>query len=168
MPKTLFRIASCGVFSALAFVLTAFCQIPYAGGAGYLNLGDIATIFASMAFGPIEGAIVGMIGGSMGDLFLGYAAYIPFTLIAKGLLGGVSGLFFIILKNKKALRFLSPYIGSICMILVYMLAYCLIEGAGVYMSSLFDCLQGLLASSIAIIIYIPIEKSGVIARYKEK
>ena len=166
MSKAFFRIAICGVFSALAFVLTAFCQIPYAGGAGYLNFGDVATIFTSLSFGPIEGAIVGMIGGSLGDLFLGYGAYIPFTLLAKSLLGGLSGLFFRILKKRKALRFISPYIGSICMILVYMLAYCLLQGPGVYISTLFDCLQGLLATSSAIIIYIPIEKSGILSRYE--
>lgn len=165
MRERLFRIASTGVFSALAFVLTAFCEVPYAGGAGYLNFGDIVTLFVSMSLGPIEGAIVGIVGGSMGDLFLGYASYIPFTILAKALMGSISGLCFLALKKKKGIRFISPYIGAIFMVLTYMLAYYLIIGRGVYISSLFDCLQAFIAATASIFIYLPIEKSGVLSRY---
>ncbi len=166
MNKILFRIAVTGIFAALCFVLTAFCQIPYAGGAGYLNFGDISTLFIAMAFGPIEGAIVGMIGGSMGDLFLGYAAFAPFTLLAKGIMGLATGFLFLALKKHKIIRFISPFIGATLMIGIYMIAYAVIEGKGVYLSSAFDCVQGYGMSILSIIIYLPIEKSGILSRYR--
>ncbi len=168
MSSKVWRIASTGVFASLTFVLTAFCQIPYAGGAGYLNFGDLVTLFVALSFGPIEGMLVGMIGSSLGDLFLGYAAFIPFTLIAKGLMGLCAGFLFMLLKKHKVVRFISPYIGAIIMILVYMLGYYFIEGAGVYMSSLFDCVQGAISATIAILIYLPIEKSGILHRFLDK
>lgn len=161
----IFRIAFSGVFAALCFVLTAFCQIPLPSGVGYLNFGDCVTLFASMTLGPIEGALVGMIGGSMGDLFLGYASYIPFTILAKCLLGVFTGLLFLLLKKHKALRFVSPFVGATSMILIYMLAYYLIEGPGVYLSSAFDCLQGYSMALISIPLTIAIEKSGVLNRF---
>ncbi len=165
MNKILFRIAVTGVFAALCFVLTAFCQIPYAGGAGYLNFGDIATLFIAMALGPIEGMIVGMIGGSMGDLFLGYAAYAPFTLLAKGIMGISSGFLFLLLKKHKIVRFISPFVGATLMIGIYMIAYASLQGKGVYLSSAFDCIQGYGMAILSIVIYLPIEKSGILSRY---
>lgn len=166
MNKILFRIAVTGIFAALCFVLTAFCQIPYAGSAGYLNFGDIGTLFIAMTLGPIEGAIVGMIGGSMGDLFLGYAAFAPFTLLAKGIMGLATGFLFLLLKKHRIIRFISPFIGATLMIGVYMIAYAVIEGPGVYLSSAFDCVQGYGMAVLSIIIYLPIEKSGILARYQ--
>lgn len=162
------RIATTGVFSALCFVLTSFCEIPYAGGAGYLNFGDIATLFVSMALGPIEGAIVGAIGGSLGDLFLGYAAYAPFSLLAKALMALVTGLLFRIMRKKRIVRFIAPFLGASVMILVYMFSYYLILGKGLYVSSAFDCVQGYLMSVLSIPLYLAIEKSGVLVRFDSR
>lgn len=162
------RIALCGVFSGLCFVLTAFCQIPYAGGVGYLNLGDLATLLIAMALGPIEGATVGMIGGSLGDVFLGYGAYVPFTLLAKGLMGALAGLCFLLLRKRKALRFLSGYIGATVMIGVYMICYAVLEGPALYLSSAFDCVQGYGMATLVIPLYLGIEKSGVLLRFQKQ
>lgn len=162
------RIAICGVFSGLCFVLTAFCQIPYAGRVGYLNLGDLATLLIAMALGPIEGAIVGMIGGSLGDAFLGYGAYVPFTLLAKGIMGAVTGICFMLLRKRKVLRFVSGYIGATMMIGVYMICYAVLQGPALYLSSAFDCVQGYGMATLVIPLYLGIEKSGVLARLQRK
>lgn len=163
------RIALCGVFSGLCFVLTAFCQIPpYAGGVGYLNLGDLATLLIAMALGPIEGAVVGMVGASLGDAFLGYGAYVPFTLLAKGLMGALAGLCFLLLRKRKALRFLSGYIGATVMIGVYMICYAVLEGPALYLSSAFDCVQGYGMATLVIPLYLGIEKSGVLLRFQRQ
>lgn len=169
MKRSLFyRIAICGVFSALCFVLTSFCQAPLPLGVGYLNFGDIVTLLIAMTLGPIEGAIVGIIGGTMGDLFLGYAVYAPFTLLAKALLGGITGILFYRLRKHKVIRFISPFIGASSMILAYMLAYAVIEGPMLYLSSAFDCLQGYSMAILSIPLTLGIEKSGVLARLKNQ
>lgn len=159
------RMCLIALFGALSFVLTAFCQIPYAGGAGYFNFGDVVALFASMALGPIEGMAIGIIGGAFGDLFLGYAAFAPFTLLAKGLMGLLSGLVFHLLRKQKIWRFIAPYLGSILMILVYMIAYMVIYGKGVYLSSAFDCVQGAVCSSLSIPLYLVMEKTGLLKRF---
>lgn len=159
------RMCLVGIFGALSFVLTAFCQLPYAGGAGYFNFGDVIALFASLALGPIEGMAIGIIGGCFGDLFLGYAAFAPFTILAKGLMGLISGFLFKFLHKQKIWRFIAPYCGSLIMILVYMLAYAIIDGYGVYLSSAFDCLQGFVCASLCIPLYLAIERSGLLKRF---
>ena len=91
--KIIFRMTLCAVFGALSFVVTAFLPIQYSGN-GYFHFGDVFAILISMIFGPIEGFIVAIIGGVFSDLYLGYSAFIPFTLIAKALLTFVTGIMF--------------------------------------------------------------------------
>ena len=101
------KMSAVAVFGALSFVMTAFLKIPYAGNAGYFNFGDIVTLLASMVLGPIEGALIGIVGGALSDLFLGYAFYAPWTILAKGLMGLATGFLYSVLKNKKGLRFIA-------------------------------------------------------------
>jgi uncharacterized membrane protein len=110
--QKILRLTGVAVFAALSFVLTRFAAIPYAGGAGYFNFGDVVTFFVAMAYGPVEGALVGIIGGTMSDLTAGYAAFAPWTLMAKGVMGLLTGLLYIVLKNHKIVRFVSPFIGK--------------------------------------------------------
>lgn len=162
---TILRLSGVAVFSALAYVLTAFCLVPYPGG-GYLNFGDVVTFFVSLAYGPLEGALVGIISGSMGDFTAGYAAYIPFTIAAKGLMGLVTGLLYIVLKKHNIMRFASPFVGATLMILVYMGAYAVLIGKGVYLASAFDCLQGYGMAALSIPLYLAVEKTGLLRKLR--
>ena len=154
------RLTGVAIFSALAYILTAFCLIPYPGG-GYLNFGDVVTLFVSIVYGPIEGALVGMISGSMGDLTAGYAVYIPFTIVAKAVMGLSSGFLYIVLRKRKTLRFVSPFVGATLMIAVYMGAYAVIIGQGVYLASAFDCVQGYGMAILSIPLVALFEKTGL-------
>jgi uncharacterized membrane protein len=158
--ETLLRLTGVAVFSALGYVITAFLPIPYPGG-GYLNFGDAITFFVAMVYGPFEGALVGIIAGSMGDFTAGYAAYIPFTILAKGLLGLATGYLYIVLKKHRGWRFVSPFVGATLMILVYMGAYAAIIGKGVYLSSAFDCVQGYGMATVSIPVTMLFEKTGL-------
>lgn len=158
--EILLRLTGVAVFSALAYVLTAFCPIAYPGG-GYFNFGDVVTLFVAMIYGPIEGAVVGMIAGSMGDLTAGFAAYIPFTLVAKGLMGLATGLLYNVLKKRQGWRFVSPFVGATLMILVYMAAYAVLIGKGLYLSSAFDCVQGYGMAILSIPLTFIFEKTGL-------
>jgi uncharacterized membrane protein len=165
--QTLLRLTGVAVFSALGYVLTAFAKIPYAGGAGYFNFGDVVTFFVSMLYGPLEGALVGIIAGAMGDLTAGYAAYIPWTILAKGLMGIGTGFLYIVLKKHKIIRFISPFLGATLMILSYMLAYAVLIGQGLYLSTAFDCLQGYGTAALAIPLVLLFEKTGLSQRLQQ-
>ena len=158
----IFRISAVAIFSALSFVLSAFCAIPYAGGAGYFNFGDVAALFAAMAFGPIEGALVGVIGGTLSDLFLGYVGYAPFTIIAKCLMGLAAGFLFSALKKHNIIRFVSPFVGSLLMVGTYLVAYVIYLGWGSLLSSAFDLIQGLGCSAVAVSLYLILEKAKLL------
>lgn len=159
------RMTSVALFSALAFVLTLYARIPYFNGEGYFNFGDIITLLAALALGPIEGAFVGMLSGSLADLFAGAGAFLPWTLAAKALLGGLSGLFFRLWKNKKILRYSGVLIGSLAMVAVYFFSYWLYFGIEATINSGFDLLQGLGCSIVAIALHLALEKTGILKRF---
>ncbi|MCI1245595.1 MAG: ECF transporter S component [Bacilli bacterium] len=158
--EIILRLTGVAVFSALAFVLTAYCQIPYAGEAGYFNFGDVVTLFVAMVYGPLEGALVGIVAGSMGDFVAGYAAYIPFTVLAKGIMGLATGVLFVFLRKRRIMRFASPFVGATLMILVYMAAYAVLIGQGVYLGTAFDCVQGYGMAILSIPLTIGFFKTG--------
>lgn len=155
------------VYSALSFVLTAYASIPYAGGNGYFNFGDIVNLLAAITLGPVEGACVGIIGGVLSDLSSGFAMYAPWTILAKGLLGAASGLLYIVLKNKKIIRFSSLFVGATLEVLSYMCAYYVLAGVGGLISSAFDCVQAFDSAIIVIPLYLLIEKTGVLNRLNQ-
>jgi uncharacterized membrane protein len=165
--QKILRLTGVAVFAALSFVLTRFAAIPYAGGAGYFNFGDVVTFFVAMAYGPVEGALVGIIGGTMSDLTAGYAAFAPWTLMAKGVMGLLTGLLYIVLKNHKIIRFVSPFIGAIAMILIYLGSYIVIYGYGALLGSAFDCLQGFGCAGLAIPLYLAVAKTGLFKRLEQ-
>ncbi len=149
------------LLSALSYVLTAYCAIPYAGGFGYFNFGDIVDLLAAFLLGPLEGMFVGMLGGVISDLAMGYGAFALWTLLAKGLLGLAAGLGFALLRPRRAARFLGGVIGAILEILTYMLAYFLMEGTGALYQSAFDAIQALGSLALAIPLYLLLEKAGL-------
>lgn len=161
------KMSAVAVFGALSFVMTAFLKIPYAGNAGYFNFGDIVTLLASMVLGPIEGALIGIVGGALSDLFLGYAFYAPWTILAKGLMGLATGFLYSVLKNKKGLRFISPFVGGTFEVLAYLLCYYVLLGTGGLINSAFDCVQAYGSAIIAIPLYLAVEKAHVVEHFQE-
>lgn len=159
--ETIRRMAFVAVFAALSYVLTAFAAIPYAGGAGYFNFGDIIDLLAGLALGPLEGALVGILGGTLSDLTMGYVIYAPWTILAKGLLGAVSGLLYIVLKKHKIMRFSSVFIGSFLEVCAYVPCYLLYVGTAGLMNSLFDCVQAFGSAILVIPLFLLLEKARV-------
>lgn len=83
---------------ALVSLVTFFVRVPLPTG-GYLNIGDIAVVFAGLVLGDLAGAtggwlgaIAGGLGSALADIFGGFAVFAPVTLVAKGLEGGLAGL----------------------------------------------------------------------------
>jgi uncharacterized membrane protein len=162
--QTILRMCLVAVFGALSFVLTFFGAIPYAGGAGYFNFGDIVNLFAALTLGPIEGAAVGIIGGVLSDLSNGFAMYAPWTLMAKGLMGAAAGLLYIVLKKHKIMRFSSVFVGAALDVLSYIPAYYLLVGPSGLLSSAFDCVQAFGSAILVIPLFLVVERSKVLEK----
>lgn len=164
--QTILRMSLVAGLGALSFVLSAFCAIPYPGG-GYFNFGDIVNLLAAIALGPLEGACVGIIGGVLSDFMTGYLVYAPFTVLAKGLMGAVAGLLYIVLKNHKTMRFSSLFVGALIDVLSYMIAYYVIIGVGGLINSAFDCIQAFGSAICVIPLYLLLEKSKALEHLQE-
>jgi len=159
-------MSAVAVFGALSFVMTAFLKIPYAGGAGYFNFGDIVNLLASMVLGPLEGALIGILGGALSDLFLGFGVYAPWTVLAKGLMGLTTGLLYNVLKNKNILRFVSPFVGGTFEVLAYLLCYYVLLGQEGIVNSAFDCVQAYGSAILAIPLFLALDKAKVVERFR--
>lgn len=155
------RLSLLAMLSALGYVLTAFAPIPYPGGAGYFNFGDAITVLSAMLLGPLEGMVTGIIAGSFADLTAGYAAFIPFTVLAKGFLGLIAGLPRLLGIRKKALAYPFPFLGGIAMALCYLIAYLAMYEEAAYISFAFDLLQGTIGALTGCLLFVALSKAKV-------
>lgn len=78
---------------ALTYVFTAFVNIrlPIAANGGLIHLGNVPLFVFAIIFGKKTGAIAGGIGMGLFDLFSGWTAWAPFTLVVVGLMGYTVG-----------------------------------------------------------------------------
>ncbi len=82
----LFRVGVIAAFATLAFAGTFVIRIPIPASGGYFNLGDTFVMLAGLLYGPLVGALVGLIGPTMADA-LGFPQFIPATAVVKALEG---------------------------------------------------------------------------------
>ena len=152
------------VFTALMTALTTaltLASVPLASG--YYNFGDIPIFMSACLLGPIPALITGALGAMLGDIILGYMAYVPFTLLIKALEGVITGLLFKIIS--KAIKKQVPQsmffcLGSIVGGLEMALGYFLAEGlllaedswTGGVVNLPFNILQGTISAAVATVL----------------
>lgn len=95
------NIALTAVLTTTVFLSTAIFSLALVASSGYFNLGEVFVYVSALIGGPIIGAIAGGFGSAMADAFLGYGAYVPATLIFKGLEGFVVGYLFRLIQDEK-------------------------------------------------------------------
>ena len=138
-------IALSGILTALTAVATLI-SIPVPAMEGFINVGD-SIIFVIAIINPFIALIAGGIGSMLADLILGYAVWMPFTLVIKGLEGLVAGLLVrVLIKNATKLDrlgridmakyCLAMFIGGLFMIGGYFLA-------GIYMYGINPAVAGI-------------------------
>jgi len=103
--------------------MTMIVRMPIPGTGGYLNLGDMAVVFASLFLGGRWGAVVGGVGSATADLIGGFVLFAPVTLIAKGLEGFIAGTL-----GKKHLVWV--LLAVFVMVVIYFLAELFLPGMG--------------------------------------
>jgi uncharacterized membrane protein len=89
--KSLFRVGLIAAFATLAFVGTLVIRVPIPVTGGYFNLGDTFVMAAGLLYGPLVGALVGMIGPALADA-VGFPQFILATAVVKFCEGGLVGL----------------------------------------------------------------------------
>jgi uncharacterized membrane protein len=87
----LYRVGIIAAFTALAFVGTTIIRIPIPATGGYFNLGDTFVMAAALLYGPLAGAIVGLIGPALSDA-IGFPQFVLATAVVKFCEGGLVGL----------------------------------------------------------------------------
>lgn len=156
--KTKF-ISEISVLTSLTIVITLILIIPLPSNSGYLNLSDAMIMIASNVTSPLGGFIVGALSGGICDLVAGYGAYIPFTIIIKGIEGYLAGYLFKKLNNK-TLKYLSLFICGLLMGILYFIPDFIYYGVSVALLNLpLNILQGILGATIASLIIILIKKN---------
>ena len=111
---------------------------------GYLNIGDVAVVFAGLVLGSLDreracwwGAAAGGIGSALADVIGAYYIFAPITLIVKGLEGGLAAL---ASGKKGATHYAYLVIGGICLVAGYFVAEWMLPNIG---------LQGALAEVLS-------------------
>ena len=90
VPMCLFRaMVMTALLAALACVATLVIRIPSPTG-GYMNLGDTVVLLSAYLLGPAWGAVAAGLGSALADLFSGYTAYVPATLLIKALMAAAA------------------------------------------------------------------------------
>ena len=95
------QLVFAALLAALACVATLVLTVPSPTG-GYMNLGDTVVLLSAYLLGPWWGAAAGGIGSMLADLFAGYAAYAPATLLIKALMALLAAFLYRVLGKKNA------------------------------------------------------------------
>lgn len=133
----LYARVSAAMLAALTCITTLILviPIPFSMG-GYINLGDCLVLLGGWLLGPIYGCAAAAIGSLLADVFTGYLAYAPATLIVKGLMAVFASLLFqwgarIFRNHILPARFFSALISEVFMVIGYFFYESLLLGNGV-------------------------------------
>jgi uncharacterized membrane protein len=161
------------LFAALTMVATIAVAIPIPAVNGYLNFGDAVILVCAALFGGVPALIAGAVGAALGDLILGYAPWIPFTIIAKGLEGLIAGFFLksvFKFQTDKRLKILlgvtSMVIGAAIMPVIYFFASWIISGGigGAAVAIVSDLTQAAASVAIACVLIFVLDLPKIVAR----
>ncbi|MDD4564004.1 MAG: ECF transporter S component [Eubacteriales bacterium] len=87
------KIIMTGLLIALIVTATILIMIPIPFGNGYIHFGDTMIFLSVLILGWRYGAVAAGFGSALADLLIGFAIWAPWTLVIKGLMGVVMGLF---------------------------------------------------------------------------
>ncbi len=131
------RVVLTGLMMAMVVVATIVIPIPVGFGNGYIHFGDAMIFLSVLLLGWRYGAIAAGVGSALADVLVGYAAWAPWTLVIKGSMGIVMGLFVLqsMKKQGKALgmvpvsQIVGMVLGGIVMVVGYFFAGGLLYGS---------------------------------------
>lgn len=119
----LLKVGIIAAFAALSFVGTTVIRIPIPATGGYFNLGDTFVMTAGLLYGPLVGALVGLIGPTLADA-VGFPQFILATAVVKFLEGGTVGMIGSTREDQSAVR---PAVALASGILIIVAGYFIFE-----------------------------------------
>ena len=140
------------LLAALCCVATMVIRIPSPTG-GYMNLGDTVVILSAYLLGPAWGAAASGLGSALADLFSGYTAYVPGTLVIKALMAACAAWIYLLMKKRAAALPVAALAAEAIMVAGYwlydaLLAGSLIGAAAGIPSNLVQSALGIAASTV--------------------
>ncbi|HML36462.1 MAG TPA: ECF transporter S component [Bacillota bacterium] len=94
------KIILTGLMMAMIVVATMILVIPNPFTTGYIHLGDAMIFLSVLILGWKHGALASGVGSALADILVGYAIWAPWTLVIKGIMGAVMGLFILKAMHK--------------------------------------------------------------------
>ena len=90
-----------GLMAAIVMAATSFFRIPVIATNGYIHLGDAMVFLSVLILGRRNGTIAAASGSALADLLGGYAHWVPWTFIIKGLMAFICGTIILSGKDKE-------------------------------------------------------------------
>lgn len=147
-----------GLIGALVFLATYIFSFPIPNG--YLNFGDGIILISSVILGPFA-AVPAAIGSILADISAGFAMYVPFTFVIKGLVAFVPAM---LLRGKKITwkTLVFPFaLAELIMVIGYFIADTILWDLGGIAAVPFNLLQGAFGMIIGIAGSIVVLKSRI-------
>ena len=150
------KLTLCAMFMALTCIATMFFNVRSA--TGYTNLGDAFVLLGAFTLGPVYGFVCGGVGSALADLLLGYAYYIPGTLLIKGGMAVIAALLLRCARGGKKAEFGFQFLGALLaeawMVFSYWLYKTLLlnQGAAALASVPKNILQGVVGLVLALLL----------------
>lgn len=131
------KLIMTGLMTAIVTISTMVIAIPVPYTQGYIHLGDSMIYLSVLILGIRYGAFAAAIGSSLADIFLGFAFWMPWTIVIKAVMAILMGLivkFFLSEKGKSIkahsmlIMLLSMTASGMWMVFGYYLAASVIYG----------------------------------------
>ena len=118
-----------------------------------MNLGDTVVILSAYLLGPAWGSAASGLGSALADLFSGYTAYVPGTLVIKALMAACAAWIYLLMKKRAAALPVAAVAAEAIMVAGYwlydaLLAGSLIGAAAGIPSNLVQSALGIAASTV--------------------
>ena len=147
---------------AVVTVVTMAVAIPIPMTQGYVNLGDATVYLGVFLLGKKRGAVAAGLGSALADILLAYASFAPFTLVIKGAMAFLFGLFLHLSRGRVSPEapkvplwtVVGAVAGTALMTTGYYFAEVLLTGSrqAPIVSIPWNILQGLVGGAIAILL----------------
>lgn len=161
-----YKLSVTALLTALTCVATMVIKVP-TPTQGYVNLGDVIVLLSGWLLGPGYGFFAAGVGSALTDLLGGYMAYVPGTLVIKGLMAVTA--YFLTFGGKEtrtAARVVSAFAGEVVMVLGYFAYEATFLGYGMAAAASIpgNAVQGAAGIAGSLLLYALLAKSGVLKR----
>ncbi len=160
------RFTLAALMAALVFVLTFLPRIPTP--IGYIHLGDVGIVFASVAFGPWVAFIAGGVGTALADIAGGYGQWALASFLVHGVQGVLIGLW--VRRMGELLTTVVAVVVSVVVVVGgYFVAGWILIGVGAATSEIpFNAVQAAVGGLLGAALYVAVTRAyPPLRRYRE-